>query len=122
MTSSPAPQTYTGGCHCGAVRYEVTTDLAQLMECNCSICSKVGHVLTFVPTDKFTLLAGENATTDYQFNKMNIHHLFCKTCGVRSYGTGVGPDGAEMRAINVRCLDGVDLSDRAIMKIDGKSF
>lgn len=113
---------YTGGCHCGAVRYEVTTDLAQLMECNCSICSKSGYILTFVPKDAFTLLSGEDSLTDYQFHKMNVHHLFCKVCGVRSFGKGVGKGGMEMRCINVRCLDDVDLTNRDIKKIDGKNF
>ena len=41
-------RTYTGGCHCGQVRYEVTTDLAAVVSCNCSICTKRGLLLNFV--------------------------------------------------------------------------
>lgn len=117
----PEPKTYEGGCHCGKVRYAVTTDLATVIECNCSICSKRAHMLTFVPTDRFELRAGEGATTDYQFNHRVIHHRFCSTCGVGSYADGVGPDGKATVAINVRCLDGVDPAALTITKFDGRS-
>lgn len=114
-------KTYTGGCHCGNVRYEVTTDITSVISCNCSICSKTGTLLAFVPASQFKLLSGESNLHDYQFNKQVIHHLFCATCGVRSFATGTGPDGVEMRAVNVRCLDDVDLSALQIKAVDGKS-
>ena len=115
-------QSYQGSCHCGNVRYEVNTDLSSVMACNCSICSRSGYLLTFVPEDQFKLLAGKDATTDYQFNKKNIHHRFCSTCGVRSYAHGTGPGGRAMVAINVRCLEGVDPGNLEITPVDGKSF
>src|SRR4051812_18287387 len=84
--------TYTGGCHCKAVRYEVTADLSKpVSECNCSICQARGWLLTFVDGDGFRLLEGESALTDYQFGKKNIHHLFCSRCGVSSFARGIHP-------------------------------
>ena len=114
--------TYTGGCQCGKVRYEVTADLERTMSCNCSRCSKLGWVLTFTPAQHFKLLSGEGELTDYLFNKHVIHHLFCSTCGIESFARGTGPDGAEMVAINVRCLDGVDIGALQPTPVDGKSF
>ena len=113
---------YKGGCHCGKVSYEVETDLEQVIECNCSICSKRGSLLVFVPESNFTLKSGGNDITDYQFNKKIIHHLFCQTCGILPFGKGTAPDGTKMVAINVRCLDDVDLKKLAITPVDGKSF
>jgi hypothetical protein len=113
--------TYTGGCHCGAVRYEVTTDIAKVTACNCSICSKKGHLLTFVPEPAFKLLQGEGALRDYQFNKHRIHHLFCTTCGIGSFARGEGKTGP-MIAVNVRCLEGVDLDKLEVNHFDGKSL
>src|SRR5687768_10529209 len=101
-------KTYEGGCHCGNVRYQVTTAIGSVVACNCSICSKKAHLLTFVPPDAFTLVKGEDELTDYQFNKKNIHHLFCRTCGISSFARGTGQDGKTMYSINVRCLDGVN--------------
>jgi hypothetical protein len=101
-------KTYQGGCHCGAVRYAVTTDLKQVIACNCSICSKKGLLLTFVPTAAFRLETGEESLQDYQFNKHVIHHRFCRICGVQPFSRGVAPNGAEMVAVNVRYLDGID--------------
>lgn len=115
-------QTFRGGCHCGSVRFEVETDLAGLIACNCSICSRVGSILAFVPVEQFKQLSGADAQTNYQFNTKNIHHLFCSTCGVRSFGHGVGPDGKPMYAINVRSLEGVDVDALQVTKVDGKSL
>jgi hypothetical protein len=117
----PEPATYQGGCHCGAVRYEVTTDLARVISCNCSLCGREGALRTFVMADHFRLLAGEDALTDYQFNKHNIHHLFCRTCGIRSFCRGTGADGRAMYGINARCLDGVDLAALPVTSFDGRS-
>ncbi len=117
----PEAKTYSGGCHCGRVRYEVTTDLQPVIECNCSICSKRGLLLTFVPAHQFKLLSGSELLTDYQFNKKVIHHLFCPTCGIESFATGTGREGQPMVSINVRCLDGVDLSALERTPFDGKS-
>jgi hypothetical protein len=113
--------TYTGGCHCGAVRYQVTAKLDGALVCNCSICSKTGTMLTFVPPAQFTLLAGADALTDYGFGKRSIHHLFCSRCGVRSFARGAMPDGTPVVAVNVRCLDGVDLDAVPLRRFDGRS-
>ncbi len=118
----PESQTYRGGCHCGNVRYEVTTDLGQVISCNCSICSKKGYLLAFVPANQFKLTAGEGHLTDYQFNRKVIHHLFCQTCGISSFARGASPDGSEMYAINVRCLEDVDPSSPSITQFDGKKL
>jgi len=113
---------YEGSCHCGNVKYEVNADLSgMLITCNCSICSRTGAVLTFVPRSEFKLLQGEEAVTDYQFNKKSIHHYFCSTCGIRSYAYGEMPDGTEMAAINVRCLEGVDATKLQPQHFDGAS-
>jgi hypothetical protein len=112
---------HAGGCHCGKVRYEVKGDLSKVMACNCSICSKTGTLLAFVPEEQFTLLAGGDALTDYQFAKKHIHHLFCPICGIRSFARGATPDGKQMFAINVRCIDDVDVASLTVTHHDGKS-
>lgn len=111
---------YTGGCHCGAVRYEVEADLTHTIECNCSHCSMKGLILSFVPADQFTLLTPEAPLTEYLFNTHKIHHLFCPVCGVESFAHGKGPDGAETYSVNVRCLDGVDVTTLSPAPYNGK--
>lgn len=112
---------YTGGCHCGKVKYEVEMNIGKPISCNCSICQKKGTLLSFVPANQFILIQGEDALNDYQFNKNIIHHYFCSNCGVTSFAKGSSPDGQEIRAINVRCLDGVDIDGLEVMKYDGRS-
>lgn len=98
-----------GGCHCGAVRYQVEIDPeAQAIACNCSMCGRSGTLLQFVPESAFKLEKGESNLTDYQFNKHLIHHLFCKTCGIKPFARGTGPNGPTI-AVNVRTLDNVDV-------------
>jgi hypothetical protein len=111
---------YSGGCHCGAVRFEVDMTVEKLLACNCSICSKRGYLLAFAPDQNFILLSGEESLSDYQFNKKIIHHYFCKNCGVGAFGQGALPDGTPMRAINVRCLDDFDIAQVPVTPFDGK--
>ncbi len=116
-------KTHSGGCHCGKTRFEMTAaELGPVTECNCSICEKKGLLLTFVPAEQFKLVSGaESDLTNYQFNKKVIDHRFCPTCGVEAFGTGVGPDGKRMYAINVRCVDGVDLAALQRHPYNGRS-
>ena len=117
-----AIQHYQGGCQCGAVRYEVEADTDKTYACNCSRCGKLGSLLAFAPAEDFKLLSGEDATTEYQFNKHAIHHLFCATCGIQSFARGRKPDGTEMVAVNARCLDGVDIGALKVKSVDGRSI
>ena len=115
-------QTYTGGCQCGQVKYEVTADIEEVAACNCSRCGRLGSLFTFVPASDFTLKSGKDAVTDYQFNRRVFHHLFCATCGIQSYAVGTRDDGTEVVAINVRCLDGIDPRQFKIKTVDGKGI
>ena len=114
-------QTYRGGCQCGAVRYEASFELGEVLSCNCSRCGRLGSLLAFMPKESFKLISGEDATTEYQFNKHVIHHLFCATCGIQSFARGKRPDGTAMIAINARCVDNIDLDKLTVKKIDGRS-
>ncbi len=113
---------YTGGCHCGEVRFEVTADITSVVSCNCSICQKRGALWVFVAPESFALRAGSEDLKDYQFGKKSIHHLFCPQCGVAAFSRGSAPAGGEMIAINVRCLDDVDLASLEHVPFDGRSL
>jgi hypothetical protein len=122
MANTANVNEYTGGCHCGKVRFEVKADLgAPVYACNCSICGKKGALLTFVGPSDFKLLSGEEALTKYQFNKKVIDHFFCSTCGVTTFARGKKPDGTAMIALNARCLDGVDPLKLSVTHVDGAS-
>lgn len=114
-------KSYPGGCHCGKVRFDVVLELGEVVACNCSICSKMGWRLALAPAERFTLHSGEGEICDYQFGRKHIHHLFCSTCGVHSFGRGATPDGKRMVSINVRCLDGVDAEALPVKHFDGRS-
>jgi hypothetical protein len=117
----PETSTFKGSCHCGAVVYEATTDLSQVISCNCSRCSRLGGLMNFIPQSQFKLISGENSLSEYRFNTHNIAHLFCRECGIESFARGRAPDGSEMVCINVRCLEGVDPDTLSVTKFDGRS-
>jgi hypothetical protein len=115
-------KTYNGSCHCGKVTFEVEAEpFTTGMVCNCSRCHRLGWVLQFVPASTFTLKSGADSLTSYRFNKKMINHLFCKECGIEAFAESEF-EGKDMRAINLRCLDGVDIDALEIQKADGKSF
>ncbi len=111
---------YIGKCHCGAVKFEVEVDLANVIECNCSHCAVKSLLLAFVPENQFILLSGGENLTEYRFNKKVIEHLFCKTCGVQPFGKGQDEKGNKTVAINVRTLDGVEAAGLNRIPYNGK--
>lgn len=114
--------THHGSCHCGAVRWDLDAAIAEVISCNCSICTKRGSLLAFAPASDFRLLSGEDRLKDYQFGKKRIHHLFCADCGTESFGRGTGPNGAEMVAVNVRCIDDLDFAALPVRHFDGRAL
>ncbi|WP_445501588.1 GFA family protein [Microvirga sp. G4-2] len=110
---------HKGSCHCGKVAFDVETDLSQVIECNCSICRKKGYLLTFVPREAVTV-SGEESLSTYTFNTHTIRHRFCADCGTATFGEGKQPTGEAMLAINVRCLDGVELSELKPIPFNGR--
>lgn len=116
-------ETKKGGCHCGKVRYEAQLDLTQpVLECNCSICQGNGLLLAFVPETGMHIESGEDALTEYRFNKEKIAHLFCSTCGIECFGRAKNESGVTTYAVNVRTIDDIDLSTLTRKPFDGKSM
>ena len=113
---------HQGSCHCQAITWEAEADIDEVMECNCSHCSRKGFLLKFIPADKFNLRSGENNLQEYRFNKKQIAHLFCKTCGVQSFGRGKDQESNETVALNVRCIPDLNIESLKIKKVDGKSW
>ena len=113
---------HKGSCHCGKVAYEVETDLEQAFECNCSHCSRKGYLLTFVPLGALNVIGGEESLSTYTFNTHTIRHRFCGDCGCAPFGQGKKPTGEATAAINIRCLEDVDLSRIKVIPVDGRSF
>jgi hypothetical protein len=112
---------YTGSCHCGRVAFEVHGTFSDAKECNCSHCSRKGYLLWFVPREALRLKSGEGEYATYRFNKHVINHHFCPSCGCAPFATGKAPSGVATAAINVRCLEGVDLAAVKRIPMDGRS-
>lgn len=113
---------YEGSCHCGKVKFDVEGELQGAMECNCSICQRKGSLMWFVPRDALNLQTPEQDLSSYTFNQHRIEHRFCASCGIHPYGEGTDPKGNRMAAINIRCLEGVDLSAVPVQHFDGRSL
>uniref|UniRef100_A0A6J0UVK9 Centromere protein V n=1 Tax=Pogona vitticeps TaxID=103695 RepID=A0A6J0UVK9_9SAUR len=112
---------HTGGCHCGAVRFEVwASDVVHVFDCNCSICVKKQNRHFIVPASHFKLLKGADNLATYTFNTHCAKHTFCKTCGVQSFYTPrSNPDGY---GIAPHCLDEGTVNKVTVEAINGKEW
>jgi hypothetical protein len=112
---------YSGGCHCGRVRFEVDAPARlQVLDCNCSLCSKTAYLHLIVTKAQFRLVAGADALTSYRFNTGAAQHLFCSTCGIKSfYVPRSHPDGY---SVNARCLEDISSPDLVVMPFDGRNW
>jgi hypothetical protein len=111
---------YSGGCHCGRVRFNVRAELVAAIVCNCSICSKKGFIHLIVEPSDFDLLSGADALVSYRFNTCVAEHKFCGTCGIHPFYTPRSdPDKVD---VNVRCLDAVDVALLELEPFDGKRW
>ena len=112
---------YRGSCHCGRVAYEVEGAIDSALACNCSICQRKGSLLWFVPREQLRLLTPEDAAKTYTFNKHAIRHRFCPACGIHPYAESEF-QGKPMAAINLRCLEELELSAIPIKEFNGKAL
>jgi len=112
---------HSGGCHCGKVRFEVLAPAElEVSECNCSICSKSGYLHLIVAADRFHLQRGGDALTTYTFNTGTAKHLFCSTCGIKSfYVPRSHPDGF---SVNARCIDSATVTRMSVREFDGREW
>jgi hypothetical protein len=110
-----------GSCHCGKIAYDVEGDIGTVVQCNCSHCQRKGYMLWFVPRQTLTLNTPGADMRTYKFNRHVIEHHFCAVCGCAPFADGKDAKGNATAAVNVRCLEGVDLSSITVTAYDGRS-
>jgi hypothetical protein len=112
---------HAGGCHCGKVRFEVLApSKPEVLDCNCSICSKTGFLHLIVSKQSFKLVSGGDVLTAYTFNTGTAKHLFCSVCGIKSfYVPRSHPDGY---SVNARCLDEGTVEQMTVIPLDGRNW
>lgn len=113
---------YQGSCHCGRIAFEVEGELENAMACNCSICQRKGSLLWFVPRAALRLKTPEDGIATYTFNKHHIQHRFCPVCGIHPYAEAKDPKGNPMAAINIRCLENLDIDTIPVGHYDGRAL
>lgn len=112
----------TGQCHCGAVRFRFSLPPGEidLLDCNCSMCSRTGFLHLIVPHADFELATPRANLTSYRFGTKAAEHLFCAICGVKSfYQPRSHP---EAWSVNFHCLDEGHGLSITIVPFDGRNW
>ncbi len=119
---------YHGACHCGRVRFEIEADIDHVRVCDCSVCRKRGALNHRVPKENLRLLTSWDDLVLYQWGSRTAKDYFCSTCGTLPFRRPSDPTAQERLegvqpfdgwAVNVRCLEGVDLDSIPITRIYG---
>lgn len=113
---------YAGSCHCGRVTFEAefSSGLGEIRRCNCSLCRKKGALMASLPMQQLRLVSGSEFLSVYQWNRKIAKHYFCKVCGI--YTHHQRRSVPEEYAVNVACLEGVEIPDESqIVMLDGAS-
>ncbi|KAL4918724.1 Mss4-like protein [Aspergillus aurantiobrunneus] len=115
---------YQGSCHCGNAKFTfslpVPLEDTEVVNCNCSICSKNGYLMVYPKLSQVTFHHSDDAVTAYRWASKQFPHYFCATCGTSLYA--VGPKGSDMMAVNARTIEGVELEKLKLKAVDGKSI
>ncbi|WP_233168525.1 GFA family protein [Xylophilus sp. ASV27] len=120
--------TYQGACHCGRTRFEVDADIDHVRVCDCSVCRRRGALTHRVPKERLRLLTPWSDLSLYQWGSRTAQDFFCPTCGVLPFRRPSDPTAQELAAgvepfdgwaVNVRCLEGVDLASLPVRHIAG---
>ena len=113
-------RTHLGSCHCGRVSFEVDTQLDHVVECSCSLCRRLGALWHGASDANLRITGGEADLTLYQFNTMTAKHYTCRHCGVHPFSRPrLDPN---RWVVNVRCIDGVDVSALPLLRFDGANW
>ena len=111
---------HQGGCHCGAVSFEVNTDIASALRCNCSLCKRKGAVMLAGEEGSFKLLSGSESVSLYQFNTQVAEHYFCKHCGIYTHHSP--RSNPSICRVNAGCIDAINIDSLSVGLNDGASF
>jgi hypothetical protein len=113
---------YEGACHCGAVRFQVRADLSKgASRCNCSICVRIAQLGVLVKPEAFTLVAGAEALSFYEWGMKISQRYFCGRCGIHCFGRGNLPEvGGDFVSVNLNCLEGIDPAELKVVYWDGR--
>lgn len=113
---------YQGSCHCGHIAFEVEGELGDVTDCNCSMCQRKGALHWFVSRDQLHLNTPDADTSTYTFGAQTIQNRFCPHCGIHAFGEGTDPSGKRIAAVNVRCLENVDIAALTVKHFDGRAL
>ena len=111
---------HKGSCHCGAVRFEITSDLTELTTCDCSLCVKKNALMVKVHESQFQLLSDAGDVSEYRWNTKIARHYFCKVCGIYTFHRKqAAPDHY---GVNIFCLDGIDPNAIPVRATEGANM
>ena len=99
---------FTGGCLCGAIRYEVKGDLIRTLNCHCDDCRRAtGSIFgtyVFVNESDVKILKGAPKTFEHPNDAgVTMTKQFCGNCGTHLFGKGSRAGG--MIHIKVGTID-----------------
>ena len=115
------PLTLRGSCHCGAVTLTLPSMPESAIQCNCSLCRRLGGVWAYFPFGTVRIEGHPEHTVDYVWGDKTLRTVRCKICGCVTHWEpidgalgarhGVNLNNFDPRvreSVHVRHFDGAD--------------
>jgi hypothetical protein len=91
-------------CDCGAVVLELAADPAEINDCQCSWCQRLGALWAYYPTDQVRVLPGPEATSVYLRGARRLEFHRCKVCGLTTHWVNVDSTNGKKMGVNARLM------------------
>ena len=112
----------TATCHCGQARITLPRRPDEILECNCSLCSKLGWRGVYGTSAELAIEGDFDGYVRKDLSEPMIRILRCAECGTTTHWEPLTAPPHERMGVNARLIDPELLAGVPVQANDGRSW